>query len=231
MDIISTTPRGTTVGYNAWTKPLLAQAVVAPCSTYTITIAIADAGDFILDSGVFLEAGGIGCTSPSLQLAAANSTVLGSNIAVEGCVNYGQFTFSLPQPLTDTTVFHYQILGTATPGIDYIPIPDSIVMPAGQTSITLPVYILEDSISEGSEFIQIYYVDSALCGTFVYQDTAIMEILDKPLLPDVQDVSLCPGESVVIPNSGVASPNMTFQWSPGGGLSSTNSADPYGDLT
>ncbi len=215
---------GTTVAYNAWTTPLLAEAVVIPCSTYTITIAIADAGDFILDSGVFLEAGGIGCTSPSLQLAATNSTVLGSNIAVEGCVNYGQFTFSLPYPLTDTTVFRYQISGTATPGIDYVPFPDSIVMPAGQTTITVPVYIYEDSISEGSEFIQIYYVDSALCGTFVYQDTAIMEILDKPSMPDVHDLSLCPGETKQIPLSGVSSPGMTFQWTPGQGLSSNNNA-------
>ncbi|MDP5172475.1 MAG: PKD domain-containing protein [Bacteroidia bacterium] len=212
---------GTTVSYNAWTKPLLAEATVIPCSTYTVTIAIADAGDFILDSGVFLEAGGIGCSSPSLQLAATNSSVLGSNIAVEGCVNYGQFTFTLPTPLLDTTVFHYQISGTATPGIDYVPFPDSIIMPAGQTSVTLPVYIFDDQINEGSEFIQIYYVDSALCGTFVYQDTAIMEILDKPLMPDVGDVSLCPGQTVTVPVTGSSSPGMTFQWSPTGGLGST----------
>lgn len=219
--------QGTTVGYNAWTKPLLAQATVVPCSTYTITIAIADAGDFILDSGVFLEAGGIGCTSPALQLATSNTNVLGSNIAVEGCVNTGQITFSLPQPLPDTTVFRYQISGTATPGIDYIPIPDSIVMPAGQTSLTLPIYIIDDLINEGSEFIQIYYVDSALCGTYVYQDTAFLEILDKPLLPDVEDISLCPGQTVQVPQTGVTSPGMTFQWFPGGGLSSTTLSSPF----
>lgn len=214
--------QGTTVSYNAWTRPLLAEARVTPCSTYTVTIAIADAGDFILDSGVFLEAGGIGCTSPSLQLTASNSSVLGSSVAVEGCVNTGIFTFSLPYALPDTTVFRYTIAGTATAGLDYVPFPDSIVMPAGQTSIQVPITIFDDQIAEGSEFIELYYVDTALCGSFIYRDTAIMEILDKPDFPDFGDVAFCSDETVQIPFTGATTPGMTFQWTPGIGLSGTN---------
>ena len=48
---------GAEVQYDAFTTVLTAQAVVVPCQTYHIKIAISDAGDGALDSGVFLEEG------------------------------------------------------------------------------------------------------------------------------------------------------------------------------
>lgn len=130
---------GATVSFDGFTTPLLAVANVIPCQTYTITLAIQDVGDGSWDSGVFLQTGGISCITPTLQLSAINSTVLGANVAVEGCVNYGLFTFNLPLPLPDTTVFHYTIGGTATAGLDYIAFQDSFIMPAGQISYSVPV--------------------------------------------------------------------------------------------
>ena len=45
--------------YDGLTVPLTAKSAVDPGQTYHITIAIADAGDAIYDSGIFIEEGGI----------------------------------------------------------------------------------------------------------------------------------------------------------------------------
>ncbi|HEV7241515.1 MAG TPA: choice-of-anchor L domain-containing protein [Thermoanaerobaculia bacterium] len=53
--------------FDGFTVPMLATAIVEPNVTHHIKIAIADAGDSILDSAVFIEQGGIsGTTAPIL---------------------------------------------------------------------------------------------------------------------------------------------------------------------
>ncbi|MCB0835026.1 MAG: choice-of-anchor L domain-containing protein [Bacteroidetes bacterium] len=220
---------GTTIEFDGFTVPMVASAQVTPCMTYHITLAIADVSDPSYDSGVFFEIGGIGCVSPTLQLSAVNSTVLGSNVAVEGCVNNGLFTFTLPQPLPDTTVFYFTIGGTATPGVDYQPFQDSIVMPAGVVSLTLPVYIYSDSLLEGSEYIEIYYVDSTLCTNQIYRDTAVMEIWDRPPIPPLEDKAFCSEEVVSIGFTPQAS--QTYTWLTAFGLSNPAISNPDLSLT
>jgi PKD domain/Secretion system C-terminal sorting domain len=46
---------GASVQYDGFTAPMLAKAIVTPGETYHVRIAIADAGDNIFDSGVFLS--------------------------------------------------------------------------------------------------------------------------------------------------------------------------------
>ncbi|MDX2285832.1 MAG: PKD domain-containing protein [Bacteroidia bacterium] len=215
---------GTTIQYDGMTVPLTARTEVQACETYRITLAIADAADGILDSGVFLEAGGIGCVTPTLQLEAINSTVLGTNVAVEGCVNNGIFTFTLPLPLDDTTTFYYRIGGTATPGLDYVPFPDSIVIPAGQTTYTLPVSIVADFLVEGAETVELYYVDSTLCANNIYRDTAVMVLWDQPNIPPMPDVAFCSADTVQIGIS--AFPGADYLWTPSAGLSNDTIPGP-----
>ncbi|MEL7428194.1 MAG: choice-of-anchor L domain-containing protein, partial [Bacteroidota bacterium] len=215
--------QGNTVNYDGFTVPLLAEAVVTPCETYTVTLAIADVGDGLYDSGVFLEAGGIGCNSTVLALTASNNTALGSNIAEEDCVD-GVFTFGIPAPLTDTVVFHYTVGGTATPGVDYSPLPDSIIMLPGTNFVQVPVTIFNDNILEGSEFIEIIYTDSSLCATSIYADTAILEILDPPNLFQAQDEVLCADDTTQI---GVpTSIGQSYSWSPAVGISNPTQSNP-----
>jgi hypothetical protein len=58
---------GTNTQLDGFTVPLLAVAFVEPHVTHHIKIAIADAGDSILDSAVFIEQGGVsGTTAPIL---------------------------------------------------------------------------------------------------------------------------------------------------------------------
>jgi gliding motility-associated-like protein len=60
---------GTTVEYDGFTTALTAKAVIQKCNTYHIRLAIADAGDGIYDSGVFLEEGSFNSGTPIVAAA------------------------------------------------------------------------------------------------------------------------------------------------------------------
>jgi hypothetical protein len=65
-------PAGITTQYDGFTKPLTATISVIPGQVYHIKIAVADAGDAALDSGVLLEASSFSspdCTLPNIDLA------------------------------------------------------------------------------------------------------------------------------------------------------------------
>jgi gliding motility-associated-like protein len=69
---------GITLEYDGFTTAISATAIVQHCNTYHIRIAIADAGDGIYDSGVFLEAGSFSSNNP----LAANASIIGPS---SGC--------------------------------------------------------------------------------------------------------------------------------------------------
>lgn len=57
----------TNISYNGYTDVFTAMAVVQPCETYHIRLAIADGSDDYLDSGVFLEANSFSSTAVSID--------------------------------------------------------------------------------------------------------------------------------------------------------------------
>ena len=74
---------GSTIQYDAFTTPLWAEVPVVPGETYTITIAVADAGDGVFDSGVFLSIESIG-----------GDSLLPVDVAFEALGNNNTFTFN-----------------------------------------------------------------------------------------------------------------------------------------
>jgi len=77
--------------YDGYTDGLTAQLSVIPCSTYHIKIIIADAGDEVFDSGIFLGAGSFSCSTPALAITssppticAGSSTTLTASTAASG---------------------------------------------------------------------------------------------------------------------------------------------------
>ena len=61
--------------YDGYTDGLTAQLAVIPCSTYHVKIIIADAGDQLWDSGIFLGAGSFACSMPALSITASPTTI------------------------------------------------------------------------------------------------------------------------------------------------------------
>ncbi|MBL4658522.1 MAG: choice-of-anchor L domain-containing protein [Flavobacteriales bacterium] len=92
---------GQTVQYDGFTVPLTMSIAVTPDSTYHLKIAIADAGDGIYDSGIFLEGGSFGGTvATPFSLSAASIVPDSCGINSTGSINlaisggFAPYTFS-----------------------------------------------------------------------------------------------------------------------------------------
>jgi PKD repeat protein len=89
---------GLTVQYDAFTKPLWANVVVQHGKTYHVRVAIADAGDGIYDSGVFLSIQSLGSDSLlpviphfSMAVPSGNNTIEFHNTSFWGTKNHWDF--------------------------------------------------------------------------------------------------------------------------------------------
>ncbi|MFM9950518.1 MAG: choice-of-anchor L domain-containing protein, partial [Saprospiraceae bacterium] len=173
----STSPAVTEVQYDGFTRVFVATANVQPGQTYHLKLAIADVGDDLHDSAIFLSAGSFDAGGNAAVEWAVNSNPV-SDIAYENCgtVNlvFERAGVNNNAPLTVA----YTISGTATPGLDYAPFASSVVIPAGQSQFTLPVTILNDAILEGDETIVVTLND--VCSFLMPQKT--LTIKDKALL-------------------------------------------------
>jgi gliding motility-associated-like protein len=102
-----TTPNNN-VAYNGYTIPVTSVTSVAPCSTYHVKFAIADAGNALYDSGVFISNNTLSCQSPAVLTA--NTT------ASSGCNNTGSATVTVTN-YTGTPIYHWLPGGQNTPTI------------------------------------------------------------------------------------------------------------------
>ncbi len=177
-----------TMQYDGYLDVFTAQAVVIPCSTYTIKLAICDRGDTVWDSAVFLEAKSFG--TGSLEVEA--STVSLDGTLAEGC-SPGTLTFSLPTPPESDFFIDYNIIGDAINGVDYDSIPLDLFIPAGDTSVSVPIIAIEDFIDEPLESIGID-VQRDPCN----RDTFWIFIRDNLLeAPDLgNDTTICQGDTM-----------------------------------
>jgi len=174
--------------YDGFTDVFTAEAVVFPCSTYTIKLVICDVVDGLFDSGVFLEAKSFGTGTLDVEVA----TVSLDGAVAEGCTE-GRLAFSLPAPAESDYPLEYRILGTAENGVDYAYIPPDLFIPAGDSLLSIPIIAFEDNLAEGTETIVID-VQRDPC----HRDTLIIPIKENVLLaPQLQpDTLICAGDSI-----------------------------------
>jgi gliding motility-associated-like protein len=174
--------------YDGMLDVFTAQAIVQPCKEYTIKLIIADLGDGIYDSGVFLEAKSFGTGSLKVQ---ANTVSLDGTLA-EGCKS-GSVSFSLPQKVKANFPIDIKIIGTATNGIDYQFIPTSFIIPKGDSTVSVPLVAIEDNLPEGIESIG-FDVQRDPCN----RDTIWAYIKDNTIVAPklANDTTLCLGKSL-----------------------------------
>ena len=210
------TNSGSTIEYDGYTTVLTAWCLVQSCQTYHLKIVIADAGDCVFDSGVFLEAGSLQCAT----VVAATATVQN---AIEGCQD-GSFEFCRAAPATSAVTINYTIAGSAANGTDYNTIASSITIPAGQLCASLPIIAIDDGIPESTDSILIIYQPGP-CPTL---DTVTIYITDGELDAG-PDTTYCTGDNVVIGIPPVA--GFTYSWAPATGLSNATVSNPTVTLT
>ncbi len=98
---------GSSTQYDGFTVPLTASVNVVPCNTYHLKLAIADGGDAIYDSGVFLQYKGIGCSPSTIPSTTTNTTAsacdLNNGSALVSVSNYTGTVTYLWNPGGQTT--------------------------------------------------------------------------------------------------------------------------------
>ncbi len=214
-----TAPDGLTVQYDGFTVPLVAVAAVQCGQTYHIKLAIADGGDDILDSGVFIEEGSFTSTG-NVHISSSTSfggAVSGNDTTIyEGC---GFASILFDRGLNNLSVadtFSFSLSGSASNGIDFSSIVDSVYFAVGQDSAYITINALPDALIEGTETAVLTVYANTPCGN----DTATITLLivdSPPLTVNLNnDTTLgCPFLNLpltVSVNGGVAIGNYTYTW-------------------
>lgn len=199
---------GVFLEYDGFTTVMTAWAVVIPDSFYSIRISIADVFDGIIDSGVFLEEYSFHSGSPNYSVRYTKTA--GGNFAWEGC-SEAIVTFSTPSAATDTVWIRFDtIMGTATNGVDFPAIPDSVhILPGNQTSsFTISPYA--DAIIEGIEYISLVFPISQTAKDTI---TVFIDDYFPVVLQNKGDTIIACGDTVQIwvqPTAGV--PPYHYTW-------------------
>ncbi len=219
-------PANSEIEFDGFTTVLTAKATVIPCETYHIKLAIADVSDRRYDSAVFLKANSF--SSGGSALADTELPDAFGGFALEGCIG-GNFVFERQDSeITEPLTVHYTVSSTSTAlaGIDYAPLPDSIIIPAGENFFYLPVEVYTDAIVEGTETLILELEAPCSCSTpFVEMNIADAVALELNLTDqEICEPSLLEVEA--LPIGGLA--NYSFTWNTGD-TTSVLSVFPQGD--
>lgn len=202
--------------FGGYTVILTAKVAVIPCLTYNLKLAIGDASDQILDSGVFLEAKSFTANIPTMNLDFTNPQVVDTN-AIEGCKN-AKVVFQLPSPATQDVVVPIALTGSATNGVDYIFVPDSIIIFAGNDTASLTIVPIADGIVEGDETVFVTVMSSLCAPNFI---NFLIKDYNIPVFEISNDTTICQGDTLTLSSvvtGGLL--NYSYLWSTGDTTSS-----------
>lgn len=200
-----------TIQYDGFTTVLTAVIRVVPCQTYHIKIAIGDAGDAKYDSGVFLEENSFTSNTITTKVTFSNPSI--TNGAAEDC-NNATITFSLPNTKTTDFLIRFLKTGTAINGVDYVAIPDSVIIPAGNRSASLDIIPYMDSLNEPTEYVTLRYLNT-LCIQTITDSVQVLILNKLPFKARFRgDTTICYGQAdtIFVQADGGITP-YTFTWS------------------
>ncbi len=171
---------------------------LTPCETYHIKFCIADAEDHAYPSYVFFEAGSFS-SGGDVSMNSISNVGSASDI-YEGCQNYYVFNRidTTAEAMQDTVFVNLEVGGTATAGVDYTDVPDSLFILPNELSDTLYYTALFDDFQEGPEYIVFSLLNGCLCSQTSIQDT--IWIKDNFHIDGQidDDLLICEGEEIQI---------------------------------
>ncbi|MEZ4720793.1 MAG: choice-of-anchor L domain-containing protein [Flavobacteriales bacterium] len=203
-----------TIEYDGLTVLMRAEYSVNCGDTYHIKLAIGDGGDPVLDSGVFLEGGSFSSNIIEINIASVN----GDSTINEGCGS-ADILFSRGDT-TDTSISFLEFVGTATNGVDFSLLPDTIMLLPGVFDTTITILPFYDGIAEGVEYITIRALSISVCNdTFISEGTLYFYDVPDLHLDITQDTILngCPIDSFAVHCNVMSGgpPPYHYQWSTG----------------
>lgn len=205
---------GQSVQYDGFTTPLVALAHVICNQQYHIKIAVADAGDFSFDSGVFLEAASFSSNGATLTSVSTSAYAENDTTILEGCGD-ALITVKLNRVTPTDSIVPYTLSGTATQGVDYVINPPQLLIPAGSDSVQFTITGLWDGIDEPNENIFIEFPFQNACAGFLpVQIGLLLRDIDSLSLDfRSPDTTLCDPDDLYLyfqPSGGVAP--ISFDW-------------------
>lgn len=186
--------------FDGFTQVFTAATKVEACEVYTIKLIIADVGDAVRDSGVYLEGRSFAGQATDLEIV---------NLAIDGGVAEGcrpaELHFYTSQPVDQDLPLLVNFFGDATPGLDYTQPPANLTIPAGDSLLVVSLAAFEDNIADAGEYIHI-----ELQRSNCFTDTFTIRIEDNRLeslsIDNIPEV--CGGQTVNL-NSNVVSGQPT----------------------
>ncbi len=186
------------VQYDGFTVVLEAVAQVECGETYHLKIAIADGGDGVWDSGIFLEANSLTSIAP-ISVSKSTTLNLPDNKVAEGCETVTVTVDRDPNESANALTIPIIKQGTATEGLDYTSVPNSITFAPGQTTLSFSFDIMSDAIIEGDETILIKFNQPDPCGNNNFIPLNLIIFEPSPLNVNVSDINLhCAGEQATL---------------------------------
>jgi len=170
---------GATVCYDGFTVVMTATALVQCGVQYHIKLAVADGGDPVFDSGVFIEAGSFASTGQVIPALTQGTGIVG-NTMLEGC-NPVELSFTRLGDTTEVDTVDITVTGTATAGVDYsIIFPSQLIYPAGIETIVFTFDVPIDA--DGPETIVFTIQQLVECAGQVLQTQFTFNIDSPPPL-------------------------------------------------
>lgn len=217
---------GTTVAYNGFTHVLTAISEVTPCVPHHLKLAVADASDQTLDTGVWLKQGSL--SSNAITFTPISNLLNPYPYIVEGCAS-GFVQVKRPAATPAPYTINYQLGGVANYPADYAvstippgPPVGQVTIPAGDTVAYIVFTALPDALIEGDEEIKIYQL--APCSNNIL-DSVSLFISDSIKMNIITpDTTVCREDSVHILVYG--SDSLTYAWTPTTNINNPNIKEP-----
>src|SRR5690554_2183110 len=206
------------VQYDGFTKPLEAISKVRCGEKYHLIIAIADVGDAIYDSGIFLEKNSLNSDQPVKVDYKLSSDPYGDGKTMaQSCTKANVTITRSGANINQALTIPINKSGSAVEGLDYSSVPSSVSFAPGQTSISFTIDALNNTALTGIANIILEFEIEDACGNMENQ---VIELFIKPVEAveiTLNDQSLfCPGEEIeLIPEATGGRKDYTYSWSTG----------------
>jgi gliding motility-associated-like protein len=186
------------IQYDGYTTVLTAESEVECGQTYHLVISIADAGDPVWDSGIFIEANSLSSNTPvEMTYQLSQELFMNNNQMAEGCVTTTITIERGANEIASPMTIPVNVSGTATEGVDYDNLPNSITFPAGVQTVTFDFTAFADGITEGQESVVITLPLIDPCGNPSPLEITIFIEDVQPVEVEITGANiLCPGDMV-----------------------------------
>jgi len=194
------------------TTVLTATATVTACQTYHIKLSIADVNDGIYDSWVFLQANSFS-SGDAIAMDLTNPT--GTKVSYKGCTSLLTFTRVDSSNTVSPVTINYTVGGTAVAGSDYVALPNPVVIPSGDTSVTIPISTIIGAPTGQRTIAFAVPGGGCPCNMVTLKDTiylrdyiAVTANIKQP------DTAICTGTSLIL--NGLVTGNLIqYSWHTG----------------